>query len=184
MSAAVDIIDKIASQFDGDTEAIKYELLVGGAGHATSTPEGARSFCEAAMKLAAAAVAREDYDAASRYAKQATGSLRRVKDPQFSREVVIRDREIERLKTRYSAVAKAMETLKDDPDNAAANLTVGQWRCFVKSDWEKGLTCLAKGSREDLAQLATQELAKPAAAAEQAAVGDGWWALAEKDRTR
>ncbi len=149
----------------------------------TSTPEGARSFCEAAMKLAATAVAREDYDAASRYAKLATGSLRRLKDPQFSREVVVHDREIERLKTRYSAVAKAMETLMDDPDNAAANLTVGQWRCFVKSDWIKGLPYLAKGSREDLAQLARQDLAKPSAAAEQAAVADAWWAMAEKDRT-
>jgi hypothetical protein len=183
VSAAVDIIDKIDAQFDGDIEAIKYELLSAGAARATSTPEGARNLCETAMKLAAAAVAREDYDAASRYAKLATGSLRRVKDPQFSREVVVHDREIERLKTRYSAVAKAMETLKKEPDNAAANLTVGQWRCFVRDDWEKGLPYLAKGSREDLAQLARQELAKPAVAAEQAAVGDGWWALAEKDRT-
>ena len=182
-AAAVDVIDKINAQFDGDTEAIKYEILAAGAARATSTPEAARNLCETAVKLAAAAVAREDFDAASRYAKLATGSLRRVKDRQFSGEVVVRDREIERLKTRYAAVAKAMETLKDEPDNAAANLTVGQWRCFVKGDWEKGLPYLAKGSREELAQLAKQELAEPAAAAEQAAVGDAWWALAEKDRS-
>ena len=183
VSAAIEIVDKIAAQFDGDTDAIKYELLAGGATRATSTPEGARNFCEAAMKLAAAAVEIEDYDAASRYAKLATGALRRVKDPQFSRDIVVRDREIERLRTRYSAVATAMEKLKDEPGNSAANLTVGQWNCFVKSDWEKGLPYLAKGSREDLAQLANQELAKPAAATEQAIVGDGWSALAEKDRT-
>ena len=182
-SAAIDILEKIDAQFDGDTEAIKYEILSAGAARATSTPEGARNLCETAMKLALAGIDREDYDAASRYAKLATGSLRRVKDPQFSREVVVHDREIEHLRTRYSAVTKAMETLKGEPDNAAANLTVGQWRCFVKGDWEKGLPYLAKGSREDLAQLARQELAKPAAAAEQTAVGDGWWALAEKDRT-
>ncbi len=183
VSTAIDIVDKIAAQFEGDSEAIKYELLVGGAARATSTPEGARSFCDAAMKLAVAAVEIEDYDAASRYAKQAIGALRRVKDPQFSREVVAHDREIERLKTRYAAVTNATETLKGEPDNAAANLTVGQWHCFVKSEWEKGLPHLAKGSREDLAQLARQELAKPAAAAEQAVVGDAWWELAEKDRT-
>ena len=62
-------------------------------------------------------------------------------------------------------------------------MTVGQWYCFVKGDWEKGLPLLAKGSREDLAQLAKQDLAKPATATEQASVGDAWWALAEKDRT-
>jgi hypothetical protein len=183
VASAIDIIEKISAQFEGDTETMKYELLSGGAARATNTPEGARIFCDTAMKLATAAVAREDFDAASRYAKLATGSLRRVKDPQFNRDVMAHDREIEHLKTRYAAVAKAMETLKDDPDSAAANLTVGQWRCFTKGNWDKGLPYLAKGSREDLAQLARQELAKPAAAQAQAAVGDGWWALAEKDRS-
>jgi hypothetical protein len=183
VSAAIGIVDKIAVQFEGDFEAIKYELLAGGATRATSTPEGAHSFCEAAMKLATLAVAREDFEAAARYANLATGSLRRVKDPQFSRDIVVHDREIERLKTRYAVVSKAMETLKDDPDSAAANLTVGQWRCFVRGDWEKGLPYLAKGSWEDVAHLAKQELAKPAVAAKQAAIADGWWALAEKDRS-
>ncbi len=70
---------------------------------------------------------------------------------------------------------------QSDPENADANLAVGQWHCFAKGDWEKGLPCLAKGSREDLAALAKQELAKPADAKDQVAVADAWWALAEKD---
>ena len=182
-SAAVQIVDKIQGEFDIDGEALKAELLNAGAARATISPEAARNLCETALKLAATAVGREDFDAAARYSKLATNSVRRAKDPQFSREVLARDREIEHLKTRYAAVAAAMETLNSNADDPGANLAIGRWQCFAKGDWEKGLPCLAKGSREDLAALAKQELAKPAAAKDQAALADGWWALAEKDRT-
>ena len=39
---------------------------------------------------------------------------------------------------------------------------------------------LAKGNRDDLADLAKRDLAKPAAAKDQAGLGDAWWALRRK----
>jgi hypothetical protein len=182
-SAAVQIVDKIQGAFDVDGEALKADLLNAGSARAAISPEAARNLCETALKLAAAAVGREDFDAAARYSKLATNSVRRAKDPQFSREVQAREHEIEHFKTRYVAVAAAMETLNSNADDPGANLVVGQWQCLAKGNWEKGLPCLAKGSRDDLAVLAKQELAKPAAAKDQAALADGWWVLAEKDRS-
>ncbi len=149
--SAIDIADKIQAEFDGDVEAIKAELLAKGAALAASTPETARNFCETAMKLAKVAVDRDDYEAALRYAKAATGTTCRVKDPQFSRELGVHERQIELLKTRYAAVEKALDTLNANANDPTANLTVGTWRCFYKGDWEKGLPCLAKGSRPELA---------------------------------
>ena len=145
------------------------------------TPAAAHSFCETAMKLAVAAVGRDDYDAASRYAKLATGAARRVKDPQFNHELVVHEREIEKLKTRYAAVEKAMQTLSACADDPAANLTVGNWRCFYKGDWEAGLPCLAKCGRPELAALAKRDMAKPADARERVAIADEWWKLADKE---
>ncbi len=179
----VKIVDKIQAQFDVDGDALKLELFNAGAARSTLTTEAAHDLCEAALSLADAAVSRDDFDAAGRFAKLAATAAHRVKDPQFNHDVLARDREIEHLKGRYAFVAKATETLIGDPDNAAANLAVGQWHCFARGDWEKGLPYLAKGSREDLAALAKQELAKPAGAKDQVALGDTWWALAEKDHT-
>ncbi len=180
-SLAMNIVDKIQAQFDVDGDAMKAELLSAAVARSTITPEAARNLGETALKLAGAATAREDFDAAARFAKLAVSAAHRVKDPAFSRDVLTRDREIERLKNRYAVVAKAVETLNGDAENADANLAVGQWQCLVKGNWGKGLPYLAKGSREDLAALAKRELAKPAGAKEQVALADAWWALAEKD---
>ena len=182
-STAMEIVDKIQTQFDVDGDAMKADILGTGAARTMLTPEAARNLCETTLKLAGAATAREDWDAGAQFSKLATAAARRAKDPQFSRDVMARGHEIEHLKTRYAVVAKALETLAADPENAEANLAVGQWHCFAKGDWEKGLPCLAKGSREDLAALAKQELAKPAGAKDQVAVADAWWALAEKDHS-
>jgi hypothetical protein len=181
VAAAIGIADKIQSDFEGDTESIKAELLAAGANR-VGTSESAHNFIETAMKLAMAAAAREDYDAALRYAKLATGAVRRSKDPQFNRELVAREHEIEKLRSRYAAVEKAMTTLGNDANNPSANLTLGSWYCFVKGDWDKGLPNLAKGSRDDLAALAKRELPKPTGAREQVALADAWWALGDKER--
>jgi hypothetical protein len=177
------IADKIEGQFEVNGDALKVEVFSVAAARTTITPEAVRSLCEIALKLAVAAAARDDFDFAARYGKLASTTVRRVKDPQFSKDVLAREREVEHLKTRYTVVTKAMETLKSNADDAKANLAVGQWLCFVKGDWERGLPYMAKGSREELAALAKQELAKPAEPKEQVVLADGWWALAEKDRT-
>ena len=177
---AVKIVDKIQAQFDVDGDAMKLELLNAGAVRTTTTPEAAHDLCEAALKLADAAVSRDDFDAAGRFAKLAATAAHRVKEPQFNRDVLAREREIEHLKGRYALVAKAMETLSGDPDNAAANLAVGQWYCFAKGNWEKGLPMLAKGSDPDLAAIAKQDLAAPAKSSDQMDLGDAWWNLAQK----
>ena len=177
---AVKIVDKIQAQFDVDGDAMKFELLNVGAVRTTLTPEAARDLCEAALKLANGAVSRDDFDAAGRFARLAATAAHRVKEPQFNRDVLAREREIEHLKSRYALVAKAMETLSGDPDSAAANLAVGQWHCFAKGNWEKGLPMLAKGSDPDLAAIAKQDLAAPAKASDQMDLGDAWWNLAQK----
>ena len=132
--------------------------------------------------MSLAGIGRDDYDAALRYAKLATGAARRMKDPQFSRELGVRERKIELLKNRYAAVEKAMQTLIANADDPAANLAVGNWRCFYKGEWETGLPCLAKCGRPEFAALAKRDIAKPADARERVAIADEWWKLGEKER--
>jgi len=76
----------------------------------------------------------------------------------------------------FERAKQANTTLAKKPDDPEANFTAGKYLCLVKGDWDKGLPLLAKGSDAKLKELAQKELAGPKDAAEQAAVGDGWWA--------
>jgi hypothetical protein len=53
--------------------------------------------------------------------------------------------------------------------------------CFTKGNFDIGLPMLAKGSDETLRTLAQKDLAGPETMPEQAALGDAWWARAEKE---
>ena len=105
----------------------------------------------------------------------------KVNDSQFKREILERNKEIERQKKRYDAVGEAMKKTAANPADADANLALGRWHCFVKGNWEKGLPMLVKGKDADLSAAAKQDLAGPKDAKSQMDLGDAWWALAEKE---
>ncbi len=85
----------------------------------------------------------------------------------------------ETLKKSRKGIDAAERKLADDPNDAAANLTVGRYQCFVKGDWLTGLPYLVKGSDLDLRSLAQWELTQPLQATEQVKLADAWWDLAE-----
>ncbi|MCE9568384.1 MAG: hypothetical protein K8U57_40815, partial [Planctomycetes bacterium] len=72
-----------------------------------------------------------------------------------------------------------LKTLKDKPDDPAANLAVGRFLCFFKGDWKTGLAHLAKGSDEKLVAAATAETAaSKGTETEQFAAAELWYDLA------
>jgi hypothetical protein len=73
------------------------------------------------------------------------------------------------------------EALAKNPDDPAANLEYGLFLCLVRSQWDKGLPHLARGTEGPFRTAATRELGAPEAAADQASLGDFWWDLAEKE---
>ncbi len=103
-----------------------------------------------------------------------------------SRDDALRERAkllLKQLVEAEKAVAEidaAKKTLETSPEDAEAHLALGRYLCFTKEDWEAGLSHLVKGSDSQLKSLAEKELANPSEAPERAAVGDGWWELAEQ----
>lgn len=69
----------------------------------------------------------------------------------------------------------AMAKLKTNPHDAAANLAVGQYQCFVCGDFAAGCAFLAKGNDPALKRPADAELTKPTTPEDQKACGDLWW---------
>jgi outer membrane biosynthesis protein TonB len=181
---AMELVDLMTGRFDLDDAKAKAEVLAAAAEFTRSsdtTPESLHAFIETATKLAEDAVAREDFDSASQLEKAAATAAYKAKDSQISREVASQTRNVNRIKAKYAAMQKAMDALKADSSDSDANLSVGQWYCFFKNDWEKGLPFLAKGSQADLADLAKRDLDHPKDAREQVAVADSWWTLSEKE---
>jgi len=144
----------------------------------------------AARGLLAEALHAADIETADAILNAAAPSSRVLKDRALVAEMTKGKKEVERLLKRKEAVKKAVEEVKTDPANAAANQTIGEWFCFVAGQWDKGVPLLAKASDEKLAAAAQQEAANPADPDGQIALADRWWGIAdgyegtEKERIR
>ncbi len=106
------------------------------------------------------------------------------KDPLLAREMNVFGKEIERLAARYQPARKALNALKENPDDAEANALAGRWTCFESHDWDKGLPMLAKSSDAALAELAAKDLITLEGADKQLATADAWWDFAQKEKEK
>ena len=66
------------------------------------------------------------------------------------------------------------------PDDESANALYGEYLCYSKSDWVAGLPYLTKGSDSKVKSLAATDLTKPRRTADQNALADGWWEIADR----
>jgi len=73
-------------------------------------------------------------------------------------------------------VHEAEETLKTKQDDAAANLVVGKWRCFILEEWKTGLPALEKCGEPALVTAAMAERDPK----NSLAIADAWYASFSK----
>ena len=79
----------------------------------------------------------------------------------------------------HGTAKEAAIVLATAPDDSAANLNVGRFRCFIKGDWTAGLLHLAKGSDLRLKALAAGDLRTPTDTGAESPLADGWADAAE-----
>ena len=180
LANALEVVDKMQEQYDVDGLELKANLLADAVDTLRTGSSGAQKTVILGESLMNAAIAADNFDLANRLLKLANTAAYKANDVQMKREMQTRTRELNRLKQVFSLIQKAQKALDDNPDNEEANLTIGRWYCLAKGNWEKGLPMLAKGSDPDLAAIAKQDLAAPAAPTAQMELGDAWWSLAEK----
>lgn len=141
-----------------------------------------KSVIEECLALVQEALALDETALAERAAREAAAQAKRLKDVSLVARSEARAREVSDLQKDKEAAKKAREVLATTPDDPAANLAAGRHLCLAKGDWEAGLPHLAKGSDAGLKALAARDLANPAEAKEQMAVGDAWWDLGLRRR--
>jgi hypothetical protein len=111
---------------------------------------------------------------------------RRLNDRDLSAGLIERRKTALAMKKQYDKAVAALETLKINADDPAANAVVGGFWAYVKDNWEKGLPFLAKGNDDATADAAKRELAQTSDEAEEpkgddiAKLADDWFAVAEK----
>jgi formylglycine-generating enzyme required for sulfatase activity len=174
---ALEAIDAVASGFEVDAASEKVELF------AKATVKGAEamSWGSIALQLSEAAAEGDDYDAAIKLAAAAEALGRAGVDKFLQEQAKERSKEFSDQKRLAEDLRAPLKTLETTPEDPAANSAVGKYLVLFKRDWARGLPMLAMGSDPSLKALAAQELATPADAAAQAALGEAWAALADKD---
>ncbi len=139
-----------------------------------------KAVVEQCLALFEVAMAQDQFEALAESGAAALALARQTRDASFIERVNARSKEVAALAEEYQAFVAALDILKQDVDDAAANRTVGKYVCFLKGKWDQGLPALARGDDETLAMLAASELAAPSEATKQKLLADGWWDAAEK----
>lgn len=174
-------IEEAARVFDIDPLPMKSSDLAI-AGKAAKTPEDCQSMAMALDKLIDDLLAADQYEPAEKAAASAQQFARRANDARLAARAAARVKDVTEAKTRYQAMKGVLQTLAKTPDDPAANLEMGQFLCYVKGNWDLGLRFMAKSSDAALKSLAEKDLALPLNPADQTAVADGWYDLAEKEK--
>jgi hypothetical protein len=80
------------------------------------------------------------------------------------------------------AVGRALDLLRNAPDDPGANQTVGLYLCLARQDWAAGLPHLVKGSDPRLIDAARLDLSNPTDPKARNRLGELWFAFAADAR--
>jgi serine/threonine protein kinase len=166
-------VDELADSFDLDVLVLKSAALTK-ISTSARTPEAAAALAEAFADVARQAVDADNYDVAVAASTRADALAK--SSPDLSARIQDLRREIAAIKDEYTKVKASIEKPGTGDQEA-----LGKFYAFVKGDWDRGLEILSGSAKPPLNALAERDLARPGDPVARAEVGDGWWALAEKE---
>jgi hypothetical protein len=170
-----------AFALDGD-ELPRKTAALERAAKGAQTLNAYKILAEQSLAVIDEAVAADNYEQALKLASVAQKAAAKSGDLFLKDMASQRRPQLERLQKEYAKCADATLTLAAKARDPEANRIVGQFRCFEKGDWERGLPLLARGDDAKLRELAEQDQAAPTEVNARVAVGDSWWQLATKER--
>ena len=177
-TTALKAIDELSKTFAVDSIVLKSDTLAKIAPAATAL-ESSRTLLHCYMGTIEECMGLERFNDAIKLVAFADSLARRVQDATVVEQLktIVKDaRDFQNESLKFKSAEKVLTSNPNDP---AANLTAGRYVAFVKGDWDKGSQLLAK-SNGVLKGLAEKELAASSDAKDQAALGDGWFELAQK----
>ena len=183
VSIAFTAIDTLDVAFEIDPIPMKTAALDSARKRARS-PDQFRALTEGYLKAAEGELKADRYAAARGAASSAASCARRTGDPSLVEQANDFSKNARTAESAYRRVKKAIETLEAKPADPDAGEKVGRFYCFIKGDWEKGLSPLSNSADEALRKAAEVDLAAPQEAGAQADAGHLWYELAQKERDK
>ncbi len=179
---ALRIIPEIESHFRVDVWTMRADSLVKLAPNAKSYTDR-RAAAELAICLADRAMEGKAFEAAEKLLGAAQKASGRVRDPLLTRMTSLRSRELSAAQKMAAQLEAAQRQLDGGGTSAEDNAVVGRYLIFLRNDWEAGWKYLAAGKESAIQDLAKKELAQPASADDQLALGNTWlnWAKTAGD---
>jgi len=178
---ASDMVSGLIAFYDVDSWELKAKTLTQLAAVA-KTPEARQAVAIQAFELVDKALAEERYDAAVQLATSAADLAATLRDTAFREKTHEARNRAHRMQQEAADVQTAQDRLAVQSDDAAAHLLIGRFFCMERDDWDSGLPHLVRGSDAELSVIARQELAGAAKTADQLALADAWWDLADRRR--
>lgn len=181
LDTAFKSIDALAAAFEVDRIAAKTAVL-GKALAAARSAETALPVALGHAQVMDECMAAGLYDAGVALSAKADAVAKLSGDALLQARLASLARELAYLQKEAAAVKGARKVLEEKPADPAANAAVGRFTCIAQGQWEKGLLMVVLGNEAAFKAAAETELAGPSDAKAQAALGDVWWAFAEKER--
>jgi hypothetical protein len=127
------------------------------------------------------AIAAERFDIAEQLVSVALKVAGQIKEPKLLATMAAESKAVKEYQTAFAAVREPLAALAAKSSDPDVNSRVGRFDCFIKGDWATGRPLLAKGSDAKIKTLAELDLKTPSKAADQTALADGWWDVAESE---
>jgi hypothetical protein len=165
---ALRAVDELAKRFDINTMEEKTTALERARRVRDKAVPWPKELTPTVLALADEALAADNYAIAERLLAIAVGVAKTTPiQKQWNRAKML-------LRQWNNKVQGASQTLKANPEDPEANLTVGMFYCFHKEDWDRGLALIAKANHSPLAALAKSDRERPTDPHAQAKLGEEW----------
>lgn len=182
ITTAIEAIDESARFFEVDAMSLKNAALTT-ASKSVKIPDECLALTDALFKQIDELVRIDQFDTAEKDSALAIQVARKSGNISMLSTANNRAKDVSEAKTLFQGFKSVLQTLAKTPDDPPANLEMGKFVCFVKGNWDLGLRFLAKGSDPVLKGLAEKDLALPNQPSELITLADGWWNLAEKEKS-
>jgi formylglycine-generating enzyme required for sulfatase activity len=176
---AFETIEETARLYDVDALDVKL-TVVGKMLKSTKNSEQRAVVVAKGCELLEEAMGKDQLELARQLAQQLVAEARKARNGELVKSVGVLNKRIKEQTAAFKEFQDAQDTLKSQPDDAAANLAVGKYLCLTKGEWKRGLPYLVKGNDKPFQEAAGMEMpTPPATAADQIKLADAWWELAQ-----
>lgn len=177
----LEAVNSLMTDFDVNSQKEKTRLLTEFL-NASKSGAQMKLVIDETLVLSQAAAQENQFADANALLSTAESAIRRVTGTASLKPAIAAVRvEVTAREKEWKAFQAATAKLATNADDPAANYAIGRWHALQVADWKAALPFLAKASDAKWKAAADLELTEPTDTMAQAAVGDAWWDVAQKE---